>query len=218
MLLEAAASGAPFIYGGNLAPFDMRTGRRAGGAIENALADAGYAQVSKHLGLPVFVSMYSTSNQPGDQALLEKPFFLIPFANADIIDGCGSIEDGKTFSHEQQVIDAELAEMFSRITQGIEVNDATLAVDVIDKVKPGGTFLGEKHTRDHLTKEHFIPSLIKRQIFDAWIKDGSKSIVMLAREKAKKLIRDHTVTPLERNVDEEVTGILKEAEREFAPK
>jgi trimethylamine--corrinoid protein Co-methyltransferase len=216
VLIQSASSGAPFIYGGNVAPMDMRTCRRAGGSVENALMDAGMAQVSKYLGLPSHVDMYSTANSPGSESCIEKPFFLLPFVNADIIGAAGCIEDGKTFSFEQQVIDAELVQLFIRVDRGIEVNDTTLAADLIDKVQPGGTYLAEKHTNAHLRTEYFIPSLMKRQTYDLWVKDGSKTIVDLAREKARKIIQESSITPLDKNIQENLERIMLQADKEFS--
>jgi trimethylamine--corrinoid protein Co-methyltransferase len=216
VLIQSVSPGAPFIYGGNVAPMDMRSCRRAGGCVENALMDAGMAQIGRYLGLPIHVDMYSTANVPGAESCIEKPFFLLPFVDADIIGAAGCIEDGKTFSFEQQVIDSELVQMFMRVNRGIEVNETTLAVDLINKVQPGGTFLSEKHTMTHFGTEYFIPSLMKRQTYDHWAKDGSKTIVDLAREKAKKIIKECSIAPLDRDVQQKVDGILQEASEEFS--
>lgn len=217
-LIEAAYPGAPFIYGASVAPFDMRTARRAGGAVEHGLIDAGMAQLGRYVSLPSLAGAgFTTANEPGPQSCLEIPFCaLLTFSNADIIEGFGAIEDGKTYSFEQHVMNAEIVQMCYRATQGIRVDDATLALDVIDKVKPGGTFLAEKHTNDYLRKEHFIPNLIKRQSYDAWVKDGSKSIVDLAREKAKKILETTSIRPLEIDVQDKIANIVQEADKELS--
>jgi trimethylamine--corrinoid protein Co-methyltransferase len=58
----------------------------------------------------------------------------------DAIDSISLIDSCKLLSFEQMVIDAEMAKMALRIAKGIEVNDDTLAVDVIHKVGCGGLF------------------------------------------------------------------------------
>jgi len=82
-------------------------------------------------------------------------------------------------------------------------------------VKPGGTFLTEKHTSNHLRSEYFIPSLLKRQTYDLWVKDGSRGIVDLAREKAKKIIKESPFKPLDKDVQQNVDAIIQQADREF---
>ncbi|HLK33792.1 MAG TPA: trimethylamine methyltransferase family protein, partial [Terriglobales bacterium] len=49
---QLAAPGAPVVWGGAPAIFDMRTGNTPMGAIETAMIDISYAQVGKYLGLP----------------------------------------------------------------------------------------------------------------------------------------------------------------------
>ena len=44
--------GAPIVWGGSPAAFDMRTGTPPMGAIETMMIDCAYAEVGKHLGLP----------------------------------------------------------------------------------------------------------------------------------------------------------------------
>ena len=216
-LIQSAFPGAPFIYGDNVVPMDMRTCRRAVGSMENVLMEVVIGQLGRRYGLPAMVDMYSTANTPGAECMLEKSFFYLAYANADMIGGTGGIEDGKTFSFEQQVIDGELADMYNRLMRGIEVNDTTLAIDLIDKVKKGtGEFLTQRHTRDYLRTENFIPSLLKRQMYDEWTKGGSKSIVDLAREKAKKIISEYSIKPLEKDVQQNIDTVLKQADKEFS--
>ena len=49
---QLAKAGAPIVWGGAPAIFDMRKGSTPLGAIETAMIDAAYAQVGKSLGLP----------------------------------------------------------------------------------------------------------------------------------------------------------------------
>jgi trimethylamine:corrinoid methyltransferase-like protein len=49
---QLAQPGAPIVWGGAPAIFDMRWGTTPMGAVETAMITAGYAQIGKHLGLP----------------------------------------------------------------------------------------------------------------------------------------------------------------------
>ncbi len=87
------------------------------------------------------------------------------------------------------------------------MNEETLAENVIHKVGPGGNFLTEKHTLEHLRKEIFIA-----EIFD---KPKVKDIQETAKKKAKHLLNTHQPEPLDKGVREELRKIVKEAwERE----
>ncbi len=101
---------------------------------------------------------------------------------------------------------------------GVEINDETLALDVVRKVGPGGHYLAQKHTLDHFMKEQFIPELTDRSGYDEWKKNGEKSLVDRAREKVKKILKDHSVPPLDKDIQKELHDIIKRAEKELHKK
>ncbi len=55
-----------------------------------------------------------------------------------IYDASGSLESTLTASYEQAVIDNEICGMVNRALCGVEVNDNTLALDIINEVGSGG--------------------------------------------------------------------------------
>lgn len=102
------------------------------------------------------------------------------------------------------------------MAQGIRVNDETMALDVIHKVGPGSHFLAEKHTLQHFKEEHLFSELVDRRSYAAWKKAGSKSLVKMAREKAKEILKEHQPTPLDKDVQKEISDIIRRAESELA--
>jgi trimethylamine--corrinoid protein Co-methyltransferase len=90
-----------------------------------------------------------------------------------------------------------------------------LAVDVINKVGSSGHFLAEKHTLKHFKDVLFFPELTDRQSYDAWKKTGGKSMIKRARERAEEILRDHWPTPLEKDVQKEISEIISRAEKEL---
>ena len=129
----------------------------------------------------------------------------------DIVLGLGGL--GGTTSPEAMVIDNEIVDYALRFAQGIEVNEDTLAVDVIDKAGPGGHFLGEKHTLKHF-RERWMPRLDVDSL-ETWEKEGIKSLGELAHEKVKEILATHKPRPLPEDVDREISRILKRAEAEL---
>ena len=129
----------------------------------------------------------------------------------DIVLGLGGL--GGTTSPEAMVIDNEIVDYALRFAQGIEVNEDTLAVDVIDKAGPGGHFLGEKHTLNHF-RERWMPRLDVDSL-ETWEKEGIKSLGELAHEKVKEILATHKPTPLPEDVDREICRILQRAEAEL---
>jgi trimethylamine--corrinoid protein Co-methyltransferase len=105
--------------------------------------------------------------------------------------------------------------MVTRILGGIEVTDETLAVDEICRVGPNASFLGTSFTAKHFRKEHFLPTLLDRRSMEAWLRDGSKDITVVAREKAKKLLKEHEPLPMDRAVTAEIEEYIKNATKAY---
>jgi trimethylamine--corrinoid protein Co-methyltransferase len=84
-----------------------------------------------------------------------------------IHDIAGLMESDLTVAYEKLVIDNEILGMNQRVLRGIEVNDDTLAVDLIAKVcEESGSnrhFLAEFHTAEHMRGEFFFPTIANRE-------------------------------------------------------
>ena len=65
-----------------------------------------------------------------------------------MVSGWGLIDSHNTMSLPQSVIDNEMAAMLHRLRRPVEVSDATLAGDAVDRGGPGGSFLGRQGHRD----------------------------------------------------------------------
>ncbi len=196
---------------------DMKTGLWGEGPEESLLC-AGAVELARYYGLCVVVNGFlSSAKASGAQASYEKVISTVlpVLAGADVVYGAGSLNGGLAASFEELVIDDEICRALPKLVQGIEVNDETLALDVIQKVGPGGHYLAEKHTMHHFKKEHFFPELSDRSSYDAWKKAGGKSIIKRAREKVEQLLEKHWPTPLDNDVQKEISEIISRAEKEL---
>jgi trimethylamine--corrinoid protein Co-methyltransferase len=175
----------------------------------------GIAQLARHYDLPTQRGGLGSSSKLLDaQAGYQKAISLIPslLSMPDIAGGIGNLGPGTCL--ETMVIDNEIIDYALRYVEGLEVNDDTLALDVIDKVGPGGHFLGEKHTLQHF-REGWMPEITDMETFEIWEKKGSKSIAQVAKEKTKEILATHKVEPVPEDVDREISRILKRAEAEL---
>jgi trimethylamine--corrinoid protein Co-methyltransferase len=203
------------------AAFDMKYGQWAAGAPEEAVLSAAAVEIARYYGLTSeAMGLVTSAKIPGPQACYEKVMSsILPIlAGTDMIAGGGDIACSVTASFEQLVIDDELCKAMLTSLRGVEVNDETLALDVIKKVGPGGHFLAQKHTMDNFMKEQFIPELIDRSSYDEWRKNGEKSLVDKAREKVKNILKEHSVPPLDKDIQKELDKIIKRAEKELLKK
>ena len=135
-------------------------------------------------------------------------------AVSNVIYGMGMLEMGMTMSYEQLLIDAEIILMTKRVLAGITVDEVRMAADLIRKTGPGGSFLGEKHTRDFM-RSLSMPRLLDRRMVDAWMRDGGKDLLARAHEEVLRIRREHQVAPLPEPVRKELDRILEEAREEM---
>jgi trimethylamine--corrinoid protein Co-methyltransferase len=132
-----------------------------------------------------------------------------------MVAGLGLLDDVTMLSYEQMVIDNEMVKIIARLAQGIIVDDDHMAIDLIKKVGPGGSFLPERHTISWLNKEHFMTEITDRRTGELWEADGKKSVVDRAHEKAAKIMKEHVVQPVPADVAKQFESIVKAAESDI---
>ncbi len=216
VVCEFANLGAPVLYAGCPSSMDLRTGKFIC-APESELVNGALTSLARYYDLPCEISGgASNSNTLDVQAGYERTLVLTTLLTGpDILCCLGGLEASNTMCPELLVIDNEILEEGLRIARGFEVNPDTLAVDVIRKVGPGGHYLAEKHTITHMRTEQWVPKISNLQTYGAWEEAGSKDIVTVAREKIKEILATHKPEPLPKDVQEEISRIMKRCEKEF---
>ena len=199
VIAQLLKKGTPIIGGGTLFAMDMSTGVASYGSTENYLLDAAMTEVCKFFGIPVFSLAGCSSSKLFDgQASLESMFGTLSAAlsGANLIHDVGYLEDGLCGSFEQVVLTDEIIAMVKRYLKGIDVDTNTLALDIIEKVGPGGNFLSEEHTFKNFKSQIFFPSLIDRNVYANWKLSGSKNIETRVNEKVKEILLNYQPEPL----------------------
>jgi trimethylamine--corrinoid protein Co-methyltransferase len=83
-------------------------------------------------------------------------------------------------------MDDEIIGMCCKALKGIDVDAEHLALEVMDEVGPGGTFMTTAHTLDHMRKEYFMGSgITNSKSRDQWESEGAKD----TRERAREIVR-----------------------------
>lgn len=214
-LTQVFAPGARVLYGAVPTIMDLRKGEFTLGSVEAAMMNASAVQLAKLYNLPIYASAGVTESKKSDiQAGFEKSFsnLMVAMSGADCIHlAAGMLDSGDSISYEQYLIDDEIIGMTYRILSGIKVNEDTLGFDVIRQVGPGGNFVTEDHTIDHMMEEFFYPKLSVRSNFDIWEEQGrpdmlsrSKDIVPTILEEGKKGLLN---ADLIREIDKAFPGI-----------
>jgi len=215
VIAQLKREGTPFIYGGGIVFMDMATAVIAYVSPEFLLTTAALTDLAHYYKLPMFSFAGCSDSKVFDQqAALEGAIwtFLAALSGANLIHDVGYIESGLTTSFEMLVVTNEVIGMVRRFMEGVEINEETLALDVIDKVGPGGNFLAEDHTYRHF-REHWLPELIDRGNYKSWVEKGKKTLGQRANEKVREILETHIPEPLPEEIREELARIIERAER-----
>jgi trimethylamine--corrinoid protein Co-methyltransferase len=204
--------GAPFIFGSGLHHIDMRTMISVYGAPEFQLARVGVMEMGRHYGLPTWgYAGHSDSCAMDEQAASDATFSILValLSGTNLAHDIGYIEAGMTTSPEMIVLCAENITMMRRFVNGFSLDAESLALDVIDRVGPGGDFLAVEHTLDHF-REFWQPTLFDRRRLPEWAADGSRRMGDRLREKTVAIFEGHRPEPLPDSVRAEFDYILKD--------
>ncbi len=210
--------GTPIIHGPRPNTMDMRTGNASWGSIEFGILSAASVQLGHYYGIPVDTYSLGTDSKALDQqAAVERSLNLaLPaLAGVNLLTGAGFIETIRTASFPQIVIDNEILGMVYQIKKGVQVNNETLALELIDKIGPSGSYLAEKHTRAHLLEEHFMPELFDKNVRQTWEKKGAKDVVEVAKEKVQKILKEHSAPILDSDIQKDVDAIMVNAKKKL---
>jgi trimethylamine--corrinoid protein Co-methyltransferase len=197
---QMVRAGTPVIYGAYTSNVDMRTGAPAMGTPEYVRATIVSGQLARHYGLPYRSSGGNAANAPDAQAVYETMFALwgARLAQADIVmHAAGWLEGGLSASPEKLVMDAEILQGLNAALRPVEVDDATLALDAVREVGPGGHYFGAAHTMERYTTAFYTPLLSDWSNFGAWTAAGSRETLARAHDLMRRIEAAHVPPPLD---------------------
>jgi len=215
VLAQLIREGTPLIYGGGILPLDMRTTLMSYAAPEFMMGVCALKDMARHYRLPMFhFAGCSDAKTFDQQATVEGALWIMLAAlnGGNLVHDMGYIDNGLTTSYQQLVVMDEVVGMVARFMGGIEVNEETMALDVIDQVGPGGHFLTEEHTRRHF-RENWMPTLLDRSSYHTWVEKGKLTLGDRAADRARDLLEKHPPAPLPTGVAEQLSAIVARAEQ-----
>jgi len=207
---QLANPGAPFIYGVGVSVMDMRTAIDSYGAPEHHLADVVNAQVAHSYGLPAWGYAADTDSKVVDlQAALEYFSATIMgfLSGCNLLHDVGYLESGMTASCESIVLGNEVVEFVRRLLQNVDVDEDSLAVEVIKRVGPGETFLKEGHTRTHLRDFWYSP-LLDRGRYTEWDWEGRPTVLDRLRQQVQVILSSHKPPPLDESIIRSIDAFI----------
>ncbi|MBN1673230.1 MAG: trimethylamine methyltransferase family protein [Kiritimatiellae bacterium] len=203
--------GAPVLYGGIPGMADMHDLSYKAGGVEFGLMNAAISQLAGYIRVPNYCSAGITEARiPDMQAIYEKTFSIVQCALAGanyVHHAAGILDSILTVDYGQFVIDNEIIGMALKMVRGIRVDEEHLALETIAEVGPGGNFVSTEHTLAHLRTEFLEPMLVPRHVRaapEALQMHQPPDILAGARERAKRIIREHEVPGIPRALDREI--------------
>jgi len=213
VIVQLTKKGAPLIWGGSPAVFDMKHGTTPMGAIETMMINLGDIEMGKYLNLPTHAYMsLSDSKVPDSQAGFEAGMgaLLAGLAGINMVSGPGMLDFESTQSIEKLIIDNEIVGMVKRLIRGIQIHQSPFASEILKDYEDKEELLSHPTTLKYFRKELFLPSpIIDRMTRDSWKNMGSKSTRKRAREESQKLMAKNSVRIIDDSLKEELNNIAR---------
>jgi trimethylamine--corrinoid protein Co-methyltransferase len=154
--------------------------------------------LAHHYEIPTFGAAGCSDAKIFDaQAAAEASLTL--FENAisgvNLIHDVGYLDCAMTSSLEFLYFNNEIIGWLKQYLRELEINEETLALDLIHKIGPDGNFLETEHTYKHV-REDWRPALLDRLDYQRWADRGNKTLQERAKEKVKEIIKSHRADPL----------------------
>jgi trimethylamine--corrinoid protein Co-methyltransferase len=210
--IQLKQAGAPVCIGSVPTPMDPRNGRPLYGSPELSLYSAALSELATYLNLPLMGTSGASEAKTVDlQAAIESTTQVIfsLLSRTTVPHDAGFLDCADIGSLEMLVMNDEIIGMARRAMRGIEVTDATLMLDVIDRVGPGGEFISAKETAKHFRKEIWLPRLMDRQPWNQWTRNGSPSMLNSIQARIREILETHTPHPLPDGALEKINAILE---------
>ena len=212
---QVAAPGCPHIYTSDSTPVDMMTGYIDYTATETPLISAGAVQMARRYHLPCMTSGWGAAvgTEMGLPSFIELAGIMTSvMAGTDLSAGMGGLDHAKGGSYEMMVLDAALWEDIRAFMRPFAVTEETVALDVVRAVGHGNTFLRHPHTVRTFKQElHF-----RDRSRVGWGATLSGRMIPEARGIAKKVLKEHTVPSVGKDVLREGDALIRDYEKRYA--
>jgi trimethylamine--corrinoid protein Co-methyltransferase len=199
VLSQLLSPGIPIIYGGVSSAGSMRTGGMLAGDPTFWSIAAATVELGHWLGLPVRAGGAVTdAHLPDLQAGIESALgvALVLERGVDFLfQGMGVLSAYNALSWEKLVVDDELVGALRRRPWQIDLSPESLALEVIEKVGPGGMYLSQRHTRAQ-SRAPARPSLFTRQSHDS-AAGGGDTVLTAAAARVAELLDSYRPPPMD---------------------
>jgi trimethylamine--corrinoid protein Co-methyltransferase len=212
VISQLASPGAPVLYGGSPAVFDIRYETTPMGAVETQMIDCAYSEIGKHLGMPTqaYISL-SDAKLLDAQAGFETSMgaTLATLSGINSVSGPGMLDFESCQSLEKLVLDNEICGLTQRLVRGIEPREDFPSRPIFEELLREKHLLIADHTRRHLRDEIFFPGpVVDRANRSRWLDDGGLTLGQRAAAEVERLIASYTPPALPEDVKTELDRLM----------
>ncbi|MCP4119780.1 MAG: hypothetical protein GY737_31150 [Desulfobacteraceae bacterium] len=209
VLAQLVNPGVPCVFGGTSCSADLRFCSASIGSPELVKLMAISTQMSRYYGLPCrygggLTDAHFPDMQAGIESSLNIALSLASGAHY-MHQACGILGSYTEMSFEKFVLDEEIGGMVKRAVSPVEISDETLALDAIDRVGCGGSFLMEPMTAKRCRTEFFMPKVSVRETYEKWNGNGRADVI----KAAEKHVKDRLAAYVKPDIDPAVEKDLK---------
>ncbi len=213
VISQITRPGAPILYGGSPAVFDIRYETTPMGAIETEMIDCAYNEIGKYLNMPTqaYIGL-SDAKLLDAQAGMETAMgaTLAALSGINNISGPGMLDFESCFSLEKLVLDNEICGMTQRMIKGIEPKEDFPALPHFQEMLRDKHLLISKHTRKYLKEEHYFPGpVIDRANRSRWQEEGGLSLGDRAHKEVERLLKTYQRPELADDIRQLLTRFMR---------
>jgi trimethylamine---corrinoid protein Co-methyltransferase len=175
---QLARPGAPFIFGAGAAALDMRVAVDAYVIPEHFLGNQATCDLVRWYGLPSWAYAGPSDSKALDgqwAADVAITTMLGGLSRATLLHDLGYMESGMAGSLSAIVFGAEMASFARAFLQDLPIDEASLQLDEILAVGPGGSHLGRPFTRAHY-KDFWQSRALDHGVHERWQANGATSL------------------------------------------
>ncbi len=204
---QLRSKGAKMIVTMHASSMDSRSAIHTYASPEHVLCQAAAKDMADRYGLPTWGRAgCSESKLVDQQAAFESGYEILTQAmcGENLIHDVGYLESGLTASWDAIVMANEFIGAAKRIVRGFEINEETLALDLIREVGPKGHFFAEPHTVRHFRQEFWFPQLMDRDLFHGWQQKGATTLLDRVKARVRDILASHKPKPLDAKLLEDL--------------
>lgn len=199
-LAQLVRPGAPVVTGAKTSPVDMSTGSPAFASPEFCKMIQIGGQLARRYRIPYRASNFNMSNAVDAQAAYESEASLWASISGGanlVMHAAGWLEGGLCASFEKFALDVELLQRIVTWLEPVPVDDASLALDEIDAVGPGGFYFDTPHTIEAFRSAFYRPLISTSRNYGAWAEAGAEDATRRAHKLYKQALAEYTQPPMQ---------------------